>query len=97
MTKNVIEACKMFLVPASILFVAIGSAGTEPLKTLISAMGAGLSVCWFIGRASWDEGRADSEKLSVADKKVMLWLASTFLAASVVSMGVHGFRWYWGL
>jgi hypothetical protein len=42
-----LAACQMFLVPASILFGALGVATTEPLKTAISLMGLATSAVWF--------------------------------------------------
>jgi len=44
MDKDLISACQMFLVPASILFAALGVAGTEQLKTLVSVMGLATSA-----------------------------------------------------
>ena len=87
MDPTLITACQMFLVPASILFVAIGIATTESLKTLISAMGVALSAIWLYRAILW-------EGLKTADKNTVLWLASTFLAAAIISMGVHFCRWY---
>lgn len=44
--SELISACAMFLVPASILFAALGVAPTETLKAPISAMGFATAVVW---------------------------------------------------
>ena len=88
MNKELIEACKMFLVPATILFAAIAVAQTEPLKALLSAMGLGLSTIWFWSALSW-QGTA----LGDSDKIATYGLASIFWLASLISMVVHLLRW----
>ena len=89
MKKELIDTCQMFLVPASILFAAIGIARTEPLKTLISVIGTGIGVLWFYRIYSWPE-------LPTPDYVTALGLAITFAVAAAASTGVHAFRWATG-
>ena len=86
MDETLIAACQMFLVPASILFVAIGLASTEPLKFLISAMGAVFSGVWWYRIQQWGD-------LTPPDKNTALWLAGTFLVAALISTVVHLVLW----
>lgn len=89
MDKDLIAACQMFLVPATILFAAIGIARTEPLKTLISALGAVFSLIWFARMYAWGA-------LTAPDRNTALSLAGTFFAASIISAVVHAMRWWRG-
>jgi peptidoglycan/LPS O-acetylase OafA/YrhL len=94
MSKDVIAACQMFLVPASILFVAIGAAETEPLKALLSLIGVGLSAFWLIIGFGWDDSNKPADqKLCYFDRTAMVGLAATFWIASFISTGVHIARW----
>jgi hypothetical protein len=73
----------MFLVPASILFVAIGIARTEWLKAaLISLVGTGVGCLWSYRIISWPD-------LTGPDQATALGLALIFAATAFVSMIVH--------
>jgi hypothetical protein len=85
MDETLIAACQMFLVPASILFATIGLASTEPLKFLLSAVGAVLSGVWWYRIQQWD--------LTPPDKNTALWLAGTFGVAAFISTVVHLRTW----
>jgi hypothetical protein len=82
--KDLIEECQMFLVPASILFAALGLAQTEPLKALLSAMGVAISLVWLYRGSAWKEP---------VDKITALGLAGIFFVGGMVSTGVHLYRW----
>jgi len=82
--KNVIEESQMFLVPASILFAAIGIAETEPLKALLSAMGVAISIIWLCRGFAWTQ---------TLDKFTAIGFAFTFLTGGAISMVVHVSRW----
>src|SRR5262245_23517939 len=73
MNQQLIPACQMFLLAASILFVALAVARTEALKTLISLMGCGVGLIWFARIYRWAGG------LSFGDKFTALGLAIIFL------------------
>jgi len=89
MNKDLIDACQMFLVPATILFAAIGIARTEALKTLVSAIGVFVSGVWWWRIHEWTD-------LPYPDQATGLWLAGTFFVAALLSAGVHLYRWYAG-
>jgi len=49
------SACQLFLVPASILFAALGVATREITKTAICFMGAFTSAIWFYRILVWKD------------------------------------------
>ena len=81
-TDVFIEMSQMFLVPASILFLAIGAAKTEPLKALISLLGALLAALWFYRMLVWTE-------LPPHDWRTGIGMAAIFGIASLASTIVH--------
>jgi hypothetical protein len=83
MEKDLIEACKMFLVPASVLFAALGIARTEGLKTGISFIGLVVSGAWLYRVIVW-------ETLSSPDRYTALAFAGVFVVTALVSVVVHG-------
>jgi hypothetical protein len=85
MNKDLVDTCTMFLVPASILFAAIGIAKTEWLKALISFIGVCLGALWFYCILYW----AAQPPLNQVEKVTGLGLAFTFAAAAAVSTVVH--------
>ena len=47
MKQELISTCQMFLIPSTIMFAALGVAGSEALKSLICGAGAFTSLVWF--------------------------------------------------
>lgn len=90
MDRDLSAACQMFLVPATILFGALGVAGSEALKTLISLMGLVTSFVWSVRICIW-------RTLAPIDRNTALTLASTFVAAWLVALIAHAWRWAHGL
>jgi hypothetical protein len=88
MNQQLIPACQMFLLAASILFVALAVARTEALKTLISLMGCGVGLVWFARVYRWAGG------LSFGDKFTALGLAIIFLVAAILCLVAHGLLWW---
>lgn len=88
MKQQLIPALQMFIIPASILFVAIGVAKTEALKTLLSLMACGVGVIWFARVYRWVGG------LSFGDNFTGLGLAIIFLVAAIICLVVHGLLWW---
>ena len=90
MDKDLISACQMFLVPASILFAALGVATSEPLKTLVSLMGVLTSSIWVARVALW-------RGLPPVDRNTALPLGCIFATAWIVALIAHAWRWSQGL
>jgi hypothetical protein len=86
MDQQLIMACQMFLVPATILFAALGVASTEALKTVISLMGVATSGVWYYRILEWSG-------LKPADSRAAHVLAGLFLLAWLGSLIVHAYRW----
>src|SRR5437870_4448351 len=82
MKKELVDVCQMFLVPASILFAAIGIARTEWLKAVISLIGAGVGILWCYRIYSWPD-------LALPDQITALGLGLIFGVAAIVSMLTH--------
>ncbi len=89
MNANLISTCHLFLIPASILFGALGVAGTEQLKTLVSFMGLATSVVWVVRLHLM-------ENLPRVDIITALTLAYIFVVAWVVALIAHAVRWSQG-
>jgi hypothetical protein len=87
MDAKLVAACQMFLVPASIIFAALGVATSEALKTLLSAIGVVVSTAWLYRLYRWTG-------LPSADANTAWALADVFFVASVISVGVHLRLWH---
>ena len=87
MNPELSAACQMFIVPASILFVALAVATTEELKALLAASVLGISILFFVRVWIW------RGLLMIADKYTALGLALIFLLAALISVFVHGREW----
>jgi hypothetical protein len=83
MNENLINTCKLFFLPASVLFTALGVAPTEGLKTGVSAIAFVISLAWFFRIWVWRE-------LDWRDWSATLAVAGIFLIASAGSLWVHG-------
>ena len=82
MRPELISASQMFLVPSAIMFAALGVAGSEALKSLISAMGALTSGIWWLTVYNWSV--PDPGNTTPA-----LWLSGFFVAAWVGCLLAH--------
>jgi hypothetical protein len=87
MDEKLIAACQMFLVPATILFAALGLAATEALKTLLCLIGAVVSTAWLYRLYRWTG-------LSDTDRYTAFALAYIFFAAAIVAIVVHFRLWH---
>jgi hypothetical protein len=86
MNADLIKLCEMFLTPATILFGAIGLSRTEPIKALISFLGAALGILWLYRVNAWPG-------LTYEDWVTATGLAGAFVVASILSAAVHVWRW----
>jgi succinate dehydrogenase/fumarate reductase cytochrome b subunit len=82
MRTDLIAACEMFLVPSTIMFAALGIAGSEGLKTLVSAMGIVTSSIWWTTVNGWDG-------LLAAEARPALWLSGLFVLAWTLCFFTH--------
>ncbi|MEY9884506.1 hypothetical protein [Bradyrhizobium sp. USDA 329] len=87
MDEKLVAACQMFLVPATILFGALGVATTEALKSLLCLIGAVVSAAWLYRLYRWPG-------LSDADYYTAFALAYIFFAAAIVASVVHFRLWH---
>src|SRR5277367_3710555 len=89
MDHDLSDACQMFLIPATILFAALGASSTDQLKTLISLMGIATSGLWFYQLRNWHGiGPEVTPGIGVA-----MTLAAVFSVAWVLSAVVHAWLW----
>jgi hypothetical protein len=74
--ETLIHACEMFLIPATILFVALALAPTDKLKQLIAILGVLTSLIWLFRILFW------TGVLTSVDFTVTFILALIFLVRS---------------
>jgi hypothetical protein len=82
MNETLISACTMFLVPATLLFGALGVANSSFLKVLVCLLGVATTGIWFY-RIWWWTG------LSLFDRRTPLGLAGMFACAWLVTFLVQ--------
>jgi hypothetical protein len=90
MNDALIHACEMFLLPATILFVAFGVAPSERLKALVSAVGVLTSVIWTFHIVFW------TGILTAVDFATTLILSLIFLIAWAIVAYPHVRSWRFG-
>lgn len=91
MRPELISACQMFLVPSAIMFAALGVAGSEGLKTLISVMGIITASVWWSTVHDWTG-------LLPFESRAALWLSGLFVSAWLLCFFTHlhyGFKYGW--
>ena len=74
MNETLISACQMFLIPATILFAAVGVANSRGLKLLVCFMGVATTGLWAYRVWYWTG-------LSVLDRRTALGLAGLYALA----------------
>ena len=87
MNETLIHACEMFLLPATILFVAFCIAPTEVLKALISAVGILTCLVWAFHIVFW------TGILTGIDFATTLILSLIFLVAWTIVAYPHARSW----
>ena len=87
MVEPVSIACQMFIIPASVLFVALAVAGTEALRALLSLMALGVSILWIVRVWTW-------KQISTGDLYTALALALIFFVAALLTFFAHGNAWW---
>lgn len=74
MNENLISVCQMFLIPATILFAAVGVANTQGLKLLVCFLGVATTGLWIYRVWYW-------ASLSLMDRRTALGLAGLYTLA----------------
>ena len=82
MNETLIAACQMFLVPATILFGALGVANTRGLKLLVCLLGIATAGLWLYRVWLWTG-------LSVPDRRVGLALSGGYALAWLFTLLVQ--------
>lgn len=84
--SDLMSVSQVYLVPASILFGAIGVATTEQLKTLISLLGLLTSAIWFYRIWVW-------QGVDNIDRLTTLTLSGIFVLSWTISLIAHARNW----
>jgi hypothetical protein len=79
MNETLISACQMFLIPATILFAAVGVPNSQGLKLLICFMGVATTGLWVYRVWYWTG-------LSLMDRRTALGLAGLYGLAWVFTL-----------
>jgi hypothetical protein len=78
MNETLISACTMFLVPATLLFGALGVANSSFLKMLVCLLGVATTAIWLFRIWYWTS-------LSLIDRRTALGLAGMYAGAWLVT------------
>lgn len=79
MNETLISACQMFLIPATILFAAVGVANSQGLKLLVCLLGVATVGLWIYRVWYW-------AGLSLIDRRTALGLAGLYGLAWVFTL-----------
>lgn len=79
MNETLISVCQMFLIPATILFAAVGVPNSQGLKLLICLMGVATTGLWLYRVWYW-------AGLSLMDRRTALGLAGLYALAWVFTL-----------
>lgn len=82
------DIASLFLVPSGVLVAALGVAGSEVLKTAVSAVGFSLSVLWIWSTVDVNSDPMTNFKCSLV---ILPWI---FCILWLVSLMVHAGLWY---
>ncbi|MBR1190350.1 hypothetical protein JQ634_02755 [Bradyrhizobium sp. AUGA SZCCT0240] len=82
MNETLISACTMFLIPATLLFGALGVANSSFLKMLVCLLGIATTGLWLYRIWWWTN-------LSLTDRRTALGLAGMFACAWLVTFLVQ--------
>ena len=82
MNETLISACTMFLVPATLLFGALGVANSSFLKVLVCLLGVATTGTWLYRIWWWTN-------LSLIERRMKLGLAGMFACAWLVTFLVQ--------
>src|SRR5947199_8186924 len=87
MKQEFIAACQAFLIPTSILFVALALSTNQAMKTMISL------VAWLIN-VVWLSRLLPASDLPARDHHAAVGLAVVFTGAWLILAALHAYWWY---
>jgi hypothetical protein len=79
LNETLVATCQMFLVPATILFAAVGVANTRFVKILVCLLGVAVTALWIYRVWLWSG-------LSLVDRRTGLGIAGLFGFCWVVTL-----------
>ena len=79
MNETLVATCQMFLVPATILFAAVGVANTRFVKLLVCLLGVAITALWIYRIWLWTG-------LSLVDRRTGLGIAGMFAFCWVATL-----------
>jgi hypothetical protein len=82
MNETLISACQMFLIPATLLFAAVGVANSRGIKLLICLLGVTTAGLWIYRVWYWSG-------LSLLDRRTALGLAGLYGLAWIFTLLVQ--------
>ena len=82
MNETLISACMLFLIPATLLFGALGVAHSSFLKMLVCLLGVATTGLWLYRIWWWTN-------LSLIDRRTALGLAGMYAAAWLITLLVQ--------
>ena len=82
MNETLISACMLFLIPATLLFGALGVAHSSFLKMLVCLLGVATTGLWLYRIWWWTN-------LSLIDRRTALGLAGMYAAAWLITFLVQ--------
>lgn len=82
MNESLISTCQMFLIPATLLFGALGVANSQGLRLLVCFLGAATTGLWLYRVWYW-------AGLTILDRRTALGLAGLFALAWLFTSLTH--------
>jgi hypothetical protein len=79
LNETLVATCQMFLVPATILFAAVGVANTRFVKLLVCLLGVAVTALWIYRVWLWSG-------LSLVDRRTALGIAGLFAFCWVATL-----------
>ena len=89
MDRDLSASCQMFLIPLTLLFVALAGAGTEGLRVFIALVGLATASIWVARVCSWD-GLKPHDAYTARGLSALFVLAWVVVAAAHLYLGWTG-------
>jgi hypothetical protein len=89
MDRDLSSACQMFLIPLTLLFVALAMAGTEGLRVFVALVGLATASIWVARVCSWS-GLKPHDAYTARGLSALFTLAFAVVAAAHLYLGWTG-------